>query len=71
MAPLLWCVVVFEYEEIKRRCSGFFKQGLVRVSNSPYAAPIVMVRKLDGSIRGCVDYRALNECNLKDSFPIP
>jgi hypothetical protein len=41
------------------------------VSNSPYAAPIVMVRKLDGSIRVCVDYIALNEGIVKDSFPLP
>ncbi len=41
------------------------------MSNSPYVAPIVMVRKLDGSLRVCVDYRALNECILKDSFPLP
>ena len=40
-----------EYEELKRQCFDLFKQGLVRVSNSPYVAPIVMVRKLDGSIR--------------------
>jgi len=41
------------------------------VSNSPYAAPIVMVRKPDGSIRVCVDYIALNECTVKDSFSLP
>jgi hypothetical protein len=41
------------------------------VSNSPYVAPIVMVRKLYGSIRVCVDYKALNECTVKDSFPLP
>ena len=62
---------VLEYEELKRHCTDLFKQGLVRVSNSPYAAPIVMARKLDGSIRLCVDYKALNECNVKDSFPLP
>ena len=60
-----------EYEKLKRQCTDLFKQGLVRVSNSPYHAPIVMVRKLDGSIRVCVDYRALNECIVKDSFPLP
>jgi len=41
------------------------------VSNSPYAAPIVIVRKFDGSIRVCVDHRVLNECTVKDSFPLP
>ncbi len=51
---------VHEYEELKRQCTNLFKQGLVRVSNSPYVAPILVVRKLNGSIRVCVDYRALN-----------
>jgi hypothetical protein len=53
-----------EYEELKRQCTYLFKPGLVRVSNSPYDAPIVTVRKLDGLIRVCVDYKALNECTL-------
>ena len=52
------------YAELKRRCVDLFKQGLFRVSNSPYVTPIVMVRKTDGSIRVCVDYRALNESNV-------
>ena len=39
--------------------------------NSPYAAPIVIFRKPDGAIRICVDYIVLNECNVKDSFPLP
>jgi hypothetical protein len=60
-----------EFEELKRQCNGLFKQGLVRVSNSPYVAPIVMVRKADGSIRVCVTSRALNECTVKDSFMLP
>ena len=41
------------------------------MSNSPYVAPIDMDRKSDGSIWVCVDYRALNECTMKDSFPLP
>ncbi len=60
-----------EYEKLKRQCIDLFKQGLVRVSNSPYVAPIVMVRKPDGSIRICVDYRALNASIVKDYFPLP
>ncbi len=34
-------------------------------------APIVVVRKADGSIRVCVDYKALHECTVKDIFPLP
>ena len=41
------------------------------MSNRPYVAPIVMDRRPDVYIRVCVDYRSLNECNVKDSFPLP
>ena len=41
---------VLEYEDLKRQCTDLFKQCLVRVSNSPYVAPIVTARKLDGFI---------------------
>jgi len=58
-----------KFEELKRQRNDLFKQGLVRVSNSPFAAAIVMVRKANGSIRVCVEYIALNECTVKDSFP--
>ena len=44
---------------------------MVRISDSPYATPIVLARESDGSIRVCVNYRALNECNVKDYFPLP
>ena len=62
---------VHEYEALKRQCTELFKEGKVRISKSPYAAPIVMVRKSDGSIRVCIDYRAINERTVKDSFPLP
>ncbi len=60
-----------EYVELKRQCTKIFKEGKVRISKSPYAAPIVMVRKSDGSIRVCIDYRVINERTVKDSFPPP
>ena len=56
------------YEELTRQCTNLFEHGMVRVSNSPYAEPIVIVRKLDGYIRVCVDYKALNGCIVKDFF---
>ena len=59
-----------EFEELKRQCTELFKESKVRVSKSPYASPIVMVRKSYGSIRACIDYRAMNEHTVKDSFPL-
>jgi len=59
-----------EHEELKRQSTNLFQQGLICVSNNSYVAPIVMVRKPDGFVRICEDYRALNECTVKDSFPL-
>ena len=46
-------------------------QGLIERSNSPWSSALVLVRKKDGSLRCCVDYRALNEATVKDSYPLP
>ena len=47
------------------------EQGVIEESVSPYAAPIVLVRKKNKSLRLCVDYRRLNEVTVKDAFPLP
>ena len=45
--------------------------GVIRPSKSPYASPVVVVTKKDGSLRLCVDYRKLNSYSTQDAFPLP
>ena len=46
-------------------------KGFIRPSSSPAGAPILFVKKKDGSLRLCVDYRDLNEKTIKNRYPLP
>ena len=47
------------------------EQGIIEESQSPWSSALVLVRKKDGTLRCCVDYRALNSATTKDSYPLP
>ncbi|GBL63149.1 Retrovirus-related Pol polyprotein from transposon 297, partial [Araneus ventricosus] len=58
-------------EEAEHLVQEMVDNGIIEESSGPWASPIVLVKKKDGSTRFCVDYRKLNEITKKDSYPLP
>ena len=63
--------VVYQKNEIDKMVQELLKAGTVQPSSSPYASPVVLVKKKDSTWRLCVDYMKLNGMTVKDRFPIP
>ena len=57
--------------EVARRLQEMQSQGVIEPSSSPWASPVVLVRKKDGSLRFCIDFRHLNLLMKPDVFPLP
>lgn len=60
-----------EREEVQRLIREMLERGVVERSTSPWASPIVLVKKKDGTVRFCVDYRKVNNITHKDAYPLP
>lgn len=58
-------------QEIQQLLQEMQEKDVIQKSTSPWAAPIILVRKKDGTTRFCVDYRKLNEVTRKDVYPLP
>ena len=56
-----------EQQQVKE----MLRDGVIRPSSSPWASPVVMVKKKDGSMRFCVDFRQMNDATIKDAHPLP
>jgi hypothetical protein len=60
-----------ELAELRKQLQELLDKGFIRPSTSPYGAPILFVKKKDGSMRMCVDYRMLNKITVKNRYPLP
>ncbi|KAL4340109.1 hypothetical protein GQ457_08G032600 [Hibiscus cannabinus] len=64
MAPI-------ELKELKKQLEELQSKGFIRPSTSPWGAPVLFVKKKDGSMRLCIDYRQLNRVTIKNKYPLP
>jgi RNase H-like domain found in reverse transcriptase/Reverse transcriptase (RNA-dependent DNA polymerase)/Retroviral aspartyl protease len=60
-----------ELTELRSQLDELEAAGFIQPSKSPFGAPILFVKKKDGTTRMCVDYRALNDITIKNSYPLP
>ena len=60
-----------ELRELKLQLQDMLDKGFIRPSVSPWGAPILFVKKKNGSLRLCIDYRELNKVTVKSKYPLP
>lgn len=60
-----------DLEAVRRHLEELLEAGIIRESESSYSSPIVVVRKKNGDIRLCIDYRKLNMQTIKDAYALP
>ena len=61
----------YQRDEVKKLIDNMLMRDIIQPSTSPWASPVVIVRKKDSSARFCVDYRRLNNVTRKYAFPLP
>ena len=59
------------YDEVKKHIQEMLAAGAIRHSNSPWSSNVVLVRKKDGALRVCIDYRKLNARTIRDAYSMP
>ncbi|GKD20645.1 putative reverse transcriptase domain-containing protein, partial [Tanacetum coccineum] len=60
-----------EMKELADQLQELSEKGFIRPSSSPWGAPVLFVKKKDGSLRMCIDYRELNKLAVKNRYPLP
>ncbi|QRV99189.1 Transposon Ty3-G Gag-Pol polyprotein [Ceratobasidium sp. AG-Ba] len=67
----IYSVSVKEDEELKKNINNQLAAGHIRPSKSPMASPVIFVKKKNGKLRMCIDYRKLNDMTIKNAYPLP
>nr|GEY43607.1 hypothetical protein [Tanacetum cinerariifolium] len=71
VARALYRLAPSEMKELSEQLQELSDKGFIRPSSSPLGAPVLFVKKKDGSFRMCIDYRELNKLTVKNRFPLP
>ncbi|KAL5565101.1 hypothetical protein UlMin_028265 [Ulmus minor] len=60
-----------ELKELQTQLQELLEKGFIRPSHSPWGAPVLFVKKKDGTLRMCIDYRGLNKVTIQNKYPLP
>ncbi|GKG16307.1 putative reverse transcriptase domain-containing protein, partial [Tanacetum coccineum] len=71
MARAPYCLPPSEIKELSVQLQELLEKGFIRPSSSPWGAPVLFVKKKDGSFRMCIDYQELNKLTIKNQYPLP
>ena len=64
-------MALMELKDLKLQLQELLEKGFIPPSVSPWGAPVLFVKKKDGTLRLCVDYRQLNKMPVKNKYPLP
>ena len=71
MSRALYRMAPTELKELKSQLQELLDKGFIRPSVSPWGAPVLFVKKKDGTLRMCIDYRQINKVTVKNKYPLP
>ena len=63
-------ILLVELQELKVQTRELLDKGFIRLSTSPWGAPVLFVKKKDKTLRLCIDYRQLNRVTIKNRYPL-
>ena len=66
-----YCMNILELNELKTQLKELIDKKYIQPSVSPWGAPVIFVKKKDGTMQLCIDYRELNKMKIKNRYPLP